>query len=549
MNPLTLLALAAMTLVDPTGDAFGDGELTAPTSPVYANTAIFDLQELRLEPLGNGQAVAIDPEGALTTATVLRLTMGALDRGFETANGFSGLIVDVYLDTGEGGNELTLEGPGMALPAGRGWEYAVRLAPDLAYAVAAGATRAGPDIADDGAADALVEAAASAAEPARLPLPLQVEGNTLVVGLPWLLPQGTAAYVLAGVYDPFSPSGWRPLAATPSPWAFSGEEQRVPVVDLFAQSQASQQRALRSGEIAETRGPANGGLGGTLWLILMIAGVLVAGYGLWQRSRGTPAAPLTTGLPREPLTTGLPPEPLTTDLPREPLTTGLPQPPAGGPPAASSATGQPTIGRAGSVRPASGRPTAGGPATGLPGAPQADVPLATGLPERPPANGQPPEQAAVISVRPTAPPSRFRDAAALDDFFQADHEAERREAAAEDPAQLWGKRPAPLGLKVQTGEEISPGSGVEASAESGVEASAESGAEASEASGEGSSESSSIEPGEVETPVAAVNGAKIAEEGVADAGQEPIEAELPAAGADTDEAHEDEDETAGEKPA
>src|SRR5690606_31530245 len=65
VNLATVLALLSLTLTDPTGDAIGDGTLNPPTSPIYANSALFDLQAVELEVSEGGVAV-------------LKVTMGAL---------------------------------------------------------------------------------------------------------------------------------------------------------------------------------------------------------------------------------------------------------------------------------------------------------------------------------------------------------------------------------------------------------------------------------------------------------------------------------------
>src|SRR5690606_40396130 len=58
-----------------------------------------------------------------------------------------------------------------------------------------------------------------------------------------------------------------PLATTPSPWAFSGGEQVVPVIDLIAPDQETQDAALKSGILPLPAVAA--GDAGLLWLLLM----------------------------------------------------------------------------------------------------------------------------------------------------------------------------------------------------------------------------------------------------------------------------------------
>ena len=282
------LALAALVLTDPTGDAIGDGTLTAPTAPIYASSAIFDLHEVE---------VAGDDSG-----TTVKVTLGAIENAAGLPEGFSGVVVDVYLDTAPEGAETTLDGPNMRMPEGRGWQYAIRISGDGAYAVAdseraeAAATAlpgaAAPVEPADAteAAEAVVEPAEADAEPGpdtlgRVPLTISRDGSTLSVRLPWVVEDRFEVYAMTGVYDPFTPTGWRPLSTTPSPWAFSGSEQVVPVVDLLAPDAATQERALRSGVLPRPETPAGST---SWWLLLMALGVALAGAGLWFRRRVQP---------------------------------------------------------------------------------------------------------------------------------------------------------------------------------------------------------------------------------------------------------------------
>ncbi len=306
MSILSLLILAALTLTDPTGDAFGDGELVAPTSPIYANPAIFDIHELHVDRIGG--------EGTLRPAEV-RLTLAGVALDPSMASGFSGAVFDVYIDTGEGGIEHTLPGPGMLMPPNSGWEYALRIGPDAAFAVAHDGLVPDADSTDtdaDAGADAGADLVAAVMLPdgrmlARTPVTVVIDGNTLRVMLPWNLPSQYYAYAVSGVHDSFSASAWRQLAAAPSPWAFSGGNQRVPVVDLIADSQAEQVRALQDGVLPRVGGTSGGGWP---WLLVMAAGVGLAVYGLLQRRRAPAAATTVAGSTRERLRTGLPPLPV-----------------------------------------------------------------------------------------------------------------------------------------------------------------------------------------------------------------------------------------------
>lgn len=333
-----LAAMAALTLTDPTSDALGDGTLTPPTSPVYAHSAIFDIHEVVVGLLPQaadlragepGAMPEIEPGSGLTTLTV---TMGAVDPDVGSAAGFSGVVVDVYFDAAPGGSEITLVGPGMLLPAGGGWEFAVRLSPAGAFGISyqepADAEASGdqgdharavplpPQLTLAAPADESVAGEASEAteggasgQPSTgldaeagglsiVPLDLMIDGNRLVVQLPWALTEETVVFALSGVYDPFSSDSWRSLAQTTSPWAYSGGEQVAPVVDVLAVDQAAQVQALTTGVLPRPQRTADRGL---VWLFLMGTGVVVALVGLWLRRQVRPE--VRTGLPY-----GLPPE-------------------------------------------------------------------------------------------------------------------------------------------------------------------------------------------------------------------------------------------------
>src|SRR5690606_37387370 len=126
VSVLALAAAAALRLLDPTGDAAGDGTLMPPTSPVYANAAVFDLQE-----------VTLTPGAAEGEPAVLGVAMGAIERTDLMPAGFNRVVVDVYIDVVEGGAEATLAGPDLLMPPGRGWDYVVRLTPRGASGAAA----------------------------------------------------------------------------------------------------------------------------------------------------------------------------------------------------------------------------------------------------------------------------------------------------------------------------------------------------------------------------------------------------------------------------
>lgn len=256
MSLVALVAAAALRLVDPTGDAAGDGTLVPPTSPVYANAALFDLQE-----------VALTPPVAEGEPTVLNVSMGALELDETQPGGFNRVVVDVYIDFAEGGAEATLAGPNMLMPLGKGWDYAVRVNPGGAFGTAAPLSEEQP-----------VEWTA---------LPLQLDGDTFVVTLPLPVGEDADLYAVSGLYDAFAPDTWRALTSTPSPWSFSSEEQSVPVLDVLAADNETQVKALRDGVLPAIERPAASGLP---WLLLAMAGVLIAATGLWLRRLVAPPA-------------------------------------------------------------------------------------------------------------------------------------------------------------------------------------------------------------------------------------------------------------------
>jgi len=255
VNLIALAAAAALRLLDPTGDAAGDGTLMPPTSPAYADLSVFDLQEVALVP------GAVEGEPA-----TLAVAMGSIERSEAMPGGFNRVVVDVYVDDGPGGAEATLTGPGMLMPQGRGWEYAVRVSPRGAFGAVAPLDPAVP-----------VE---------WQPLPLSIDGDVFVVTLPWALTDDAEAYAVSGLFDAFSPTDWRELSRTPSPWSFSSAEQVPSVVDVLAADQEAQVRAVSSGVLPAPVRPRDTGLP---WLLLALAGVVIAMAGLWLRRR-VPAA-------------------------------------------------------------------------------------------------------------------------------------------------------------------------------------------------------------------------------------------------------------------
>lgn len=241
---LASLVLAALLLVDPSGDARGAGDLTPPTAAVYSSTAPFDLVEVEV----------------LEASTLtLRVRLADRPNPGELVNGITLPVIDLYVDSDEGGQEELLPGPGLRMPAGRGWNVAIRVTGDAAFARRA---TDGSDV--------------------NHPVTVTPDGDALRIATPFAAPERTPrVHALTGVYDAFDADAWRPLTRSPSPWAFSSETARFPVVDLLAEDDAAQQAALRSGVLPLGRSPEPA----APWLVLMVLGLVIAVAGLLLRSR------------------------------------------------------------------------------------------------------------------------------------------------------------------------------------------------------------------------------------------------------------------------
>ena len=243
----SLLMIALLTVTDPVGGPAGAATLTAPTSAMYRNLAPFDIRE-----------IAVLDEDTLE----LQLEMGAWSNPLALKNGFSHPIIEVYVGGGEYGSTELLPGSGMILPDGESWTVALQLTGDHARGWFVDAT------------------GINEFEPT---LQLLDDQLFIMTGQPRIETPRLAA--LSGLYSPFHQSGWRPLEVTESAWAFSSEEQQVPVVDVLALNQEAQEAALAGGVLPVTEvnlieNP------NTVWFALMAAGIAVAGVGLIMRGIG-----------------------------------------------------------------------------------------------------------------------------------------------------------------------------------------------------------------------------------------------------------------------
>ncbi|MEX2535776.1 MAG: glucodextranase DOMON-like domain-containing protein [Trueperaceae bacterium] len=248
----SLLVAALLTVSDPSGDVTGGGTLSPPSAAVYRNLATFDLRQV---------TVTDDPQLTLV------IEMGSLSNPFELPLDFSLPVIEVYVSGDEGGRAELLSGSGMRLAPQQVWELAVRLTGEeaTAYRATGGGTEtATPEVTSD--------------------------GNSLVVATPFPRPERPRLYAITGLYDLFGATPWRPVDDQESPWAFSSDSQRRPVVDVLARDEAAQRQALESGVLT----PMGGRMAttGAIWLILMAVGLLLSLLGIAVRtvSRRTPSA-------------------------------------------------------------------------------------------------------------------------------------------------------------------------------------------------------------------------------------------------------------------
>jgi hypothetical protein len=250
-----LLGLAAAQVTDEPPEVGAPPGLLAPTSPVYAEFAWYDLVAVRW----------VEPEA---NRVWLEVELAATDPAGTGPLGLRQPIVEVYVDDGGGGAATLLPGSGLRMPDGDGWRHAVRITGDGVWWWQAAIDGRG-------------------LLPPRS-LPAVLDGRVVRIAWPTDLPGDVRVYAISGVYDPFSPDGWRPLAPTASPWAFASEENGPPVIDVLpggtdAWERARDGRALVRDATASASG--RGGASGWYWWALMAVGLGLASGGLWWRSR------------------------------------------------------------------------------------------------------------------------------------------------------------------------------------------------------------------------------------------------------------------------
>lgn len=245
-----MIALAVVSLLlvqDPSGDAFGNGTLTAPTAALYQTLSTYDITGLELlsEP-----------------ALGLNIAFASLANPLELDNGFSFPIIEIYIGDDTPGSSALLPGSGMRLPKNATWHYALKLTGDKAQLFIA----EGETVLELGA-----------------PSVTKI-GNTLSVKTDLVAPEKAVLYAIAGSYSPFSKTGWQALSVNPSPWAFSSAEQSYPVVDILTKSEVAQVRALETGVLPSVKPAALPPLPKVnVWLWLMGTGLLVSVAGVISR--------------------------------------------------------------------------------------------------------------------------------------------------------------------------------------------------------------------------------------------------------------------------
>ncbi|MBS3932812.1 MAG: hypothetical protein KGZ35_00495 [Truepera sp.] len=275
-----LILASLLTLHDPVGDAFGNGNLLPPTDVVFRTPGVFDAQLLEV------------PD---TPTFSIRLTMGRLNNPWDLPYGFSLPIIEFYLDTGAEGERNLLPGSGMSLPPGVTWNYALRITGESLTVLAPGIEAGQPiDITDSANAR------------------LAVEGDTIIVTTDLPRPTRFSLYGMVGSYDFFDPTGWRPVLPEPTAGAFGSPTQQVRAIDILAEDVESQARAIDTGILPEIRPQARR----DGWLQLMGLGVLLALVGVvgrLLRSRPVQPQPPPTSPPEAPVLALPPPlRPITT---------------------------------------------------------------------------------------------------------------------------------------------------------------------------------------------------------------------------------------------
>jgi hypothetical protein len=238
---LVLLLTSLILIGDPIGDARGDGSLIPPTASVLDAGGGFDLELIKV----------------LTGPTLsIEITLAS------TPNQLT--LIEGYLNTVAGGLNHALPGSGMSLPKNTGWEYAFRITTEGVSGYMASQSVGPPD---------------SEFSYHEIPMELHQEGRILKVRTEVPPPESVQVFAIVGLFDPFGPTPWRPVASHPSPWAFSNQVPSPPVIDLLAPTMASQREAInrRVLPVPERRYRI------WPWFSIMITGLVLAIIGLALR--------------------------------------------------------------------------------------------------------------------------------------------------------------------------------------------------------------------------------------------------------------------------
>ena len=249
-----LLGLASAQVSDDPPELGVPPGLLAPTSPAYADVAWYDLVAIRW----------VEPDAARVW---LEVELAAVDAAGTGPLGLRQPIVEVYVDDGGGGAATLLPGSGLRMPDGDGWRHAVRITGDGVWWWEATVDGRG-------------------LLPPRS-LPAVLDGRVVRIAWPTERPGDARVYAISGVYDPFSPDGWRPLAPAASPWAFASEAGGPPVIDVLPGGMDVWEQVRDAGALVRDASTAEGSRGATRWYwwALMAMGLGLASGGLWWRSR------------------------------------------------------------------------------------------------------------------------------------------------------------------------------------------------------------------------------------------------------------------------
>lgn len=196
-----------LLFTDPLGDDYGLA-YAYPRNALYAEAGFADL--IGFEALEQADRL------------VLRVRLARYPNPQNAPLGFSLAVVGVYIDSRDGGPE-ELPGAGFRTPVGAGW--------DSAYVISGWGGEA------------------------RTP---QGESRTLEVRRngdwiefsPNIPPGDYGYYVTAGLYDPFTPWGFRPLRPGGGDWVLDGPVGAPPAVDVLSDQQSQN---YTSGELSPVR--------------------------------------------------------------------------------------------------------------------------------------------------------------------------------------------------------------------------------------------------------------------------------------------------------